>query len=154
MSLFADVLARSSIVFGNSVCADRIVMAASRLLGAAAARVILLSFAAGHRKSYWNGCIKAAIVICHAIFVNFDAGDLPFKIPFKIASKFKIFFFALASRTHPILELQVSDAVARSCSVFYNSPCADRIVINDCVKDCPSQLDIDTCIGMDASSLR
>ena len=59
---------RSSIVFSNSVSADRIVMAASRLLGAAAARVILLSFAAGHPESYWSGCIKAAIVICHENF--------------------------------------------------------------------------------------
>ena len=59
----ADVLARSSIVFCNSVCADRIVMAASRLLGAAAACVILVSFAGGNDKSCWNGCIKAAIVI-------------------------------------------------------------------------------------------
>ena len=42
-------------------------MAASRLLGAAAACVILLSFAAGHRKSYWSGCIKAAIVICQQV---------------------------------------------------------------------------------------
>ena len=47
-----DTVARSSIVFCNSVSADRIVMAASRLLGAAAACVILLFFAAGHRKSY------------------------------------------------------------------------------------------------------
>ena len=38
---FADVLARSSIVFCNSVFADRTVMAASRLLGATAACVIL-----------------------------------------------------------------------------------------------------------------
>ena len=53
---FADVLARSSIVFCNSVFANRIGMAASRLLGAGAACVILLSFAAGHRKSYWCGC--------------------------------------------------------------------------------------------------
>ena len=30
-----------------------------------AACVILVSFAAGFRKSYWNGCIKAAIVICY-----------------------------------------------------------------------------------------
>ena len=44
--------------------AKRIVMAASRLLGAATACVILLSFAAEHRKSYRNGCIHAAIVIC------------------------------------------------------------------------------------------
>ena len=49
---------------------DRIVVvvAASRLLGAAAACAILLSFAAGHRKSYWSGCIKAEIVICQQIF--------------------------------------------------------------------------------------
>ena len=43
-------------------------MAASRLLGASAACIILLSFAAGHRKSYWSGCIKAAKVICQLIF--------------------------------------------------------------------------------------
>ena len=43
-------------------------MAASRLLGAAAACVILLSCAAGSRKSYWSGCIKAAKVICQQIF--------------------------------------------------------------------------------------
>ena len=46
----SDAVARSSIVFCNSVSADRIVMVASRLLGAAAACVILLSFAAGSRK--------------------------------------------------------------------------------------------------------
>ena len=39
-------------------------MAASRLLHAEAACVILLSFAAGSRKSYWSGCMKAATVIC------------------------------------------------------------------------------------------
>ena len=43
----ADAVARSSIVFCNSV-----VMVASRLLGAAAACVILLSFAAESCKSY------------------------------------------------------------------------------------------------------
>ena len=59
---------RSSNVFSNSVSADRIVMAASRLLGATAACVIPLSFAAGHRKLYWNGCIMFAggvIVDCN-----------------------------------------------------------------------------------------
>ena len=60
----SDTVARSSIVSCNSVSADRIVVAASRLLGAAAACVILLSFAAEHRKSYWSGCVQAAIVIC------------------------------------------------------------------------------------------
>ena len=37
-------------------------------MGAAAACVILLFFAAEDRKSYWNGCIKAAKVICPQIF--------------------------------------------------------------------------------------
>ena len=39
----ADAVARSSIVFRNSVSADRIVMVVSRLLYAAAACVILLT---------------------------------------------------------------------------------------------------------------
>ena len=43
--------ARSSVVFCNSVSADPTEIAASRLLGAAAACVIRLSFAAGRRKS-------------------------------------------------------------------------------------------------------
>ena len=60
----SDAVARSSIVFCNSVSADRIVMAASRLLRAVAACVILLSFAAGLRKSSWSGCMKAAKWIC------------------------------------------------------------------------------------------
>ena len=42
----SDAVARSSIVLCNSVSADCIVVAVSRLLGAAAACVILLSFAA------------------------------------------------------------------------------------------------------------
>ena len=60
----SDAVARSSIVFCNSVSADRIVMAASRLLHAVAACVIPLSFAAGSRKSSWSGCMKAATWIC------------------------------------------------------------------------------------------
>ena len=47
----------------HSMSRYRIVLAASRLLGAAAACVILVSCAAGHCKSSWSGCIKAAIVI-------------------------------------------------------------------------------------------
>ena len=74
----SDPIARSSIVFCNSVFADRIVMAASRLLLATAACVILLSFAAGLRKSYWSGCMKAATVICEqtacVILLSFAAG--------------------------------------------------------------------------------
>ena len=64
----SDAVACSSFVFCNSISRCRIVMAASRLLGAPAACVILLSFAAGHSKSHWSGCIKAAIVICQQIF--------------------------------------------------------------------------------------
>ena len=48
--------------------ATHIVMAASRLLPALAVCVILLSFAAGLRKSYWSGCMKAATMICQQIF--------------------------------------------------------------------------------------
>ena len=60
--------ARSSIVLCKSVSADRTVMAASRILAAAAGCVIPLSFAAGSRESYWSGCMKVAIVIWHQIF--------------------------------------------------------------------------------------
>ena len=60
----SDPVAGSSIALCNSVSADRIVVAASRLLGTAAACVILLSFAAEDLKSYWSGCIQAAIVMC------------------------------------------------------------------------------------------
>ena len=55
----SDAVARTSIVFCNSVSADPIAMAASKLLRAVAAFVILLSFAAGSWKSYWSGCMKA-----------------------------------------------------------------------------------------------
>ena len=61
----SEAVAHSSIVFRNSASADCIVVAASRLLGAASACVILLYFAVEDCKSYWTGCIQAAIVICH-----------------------------------------------------------------------------------------
>ena len=99
----SDAVARSSIVFCNSVSSDRIVMAASRLLRAVAALVILLSFAAGSRKSYWSGCMKAATWICQQIFLHFGASDFPSKNPFKKC--FKIVFFSLWRRD-PVLELQ------------------------------------------------
>ena len=78
-------------------------MAASRLLRAVAAFVILLSFAAGSRKSSWSGCMKAATVICQQIFSIFGASDFPSKNPFKKC--FKIVFFSLW-RLDPVLELQ------------------------------------------------
>ena len=85
---FFDAMARSSFVFCNSVSPDRTLMAASRLVGAAAACVILSSFAAGPRKDYWS---KVAIVIC-------CTGDFRFTIPFEQCFK-SVFFFALAPRS-------------------------------------------------------
>ena len=78
-------------------------MAASRLLRAVAAFVILLSFAARSRKSYWSGCMKAATVILSADFLHFGASDFPSKNPLKKC--FKIVFFSLWRRD-PVLELQ------------------------------------------------
>jgi hypothetical protein len=101
----SDAVARSSIVFCNSVSADRIVMAASRLLGAAAAYVknTILSFAAGHRKSYWSGCIKAAILIWQQIF-SILARIIYFKNHFKkIASNSS--FFSLWRRDPVVVSL-------------------------------------------------
>ena len=121
----SDAVARSSIVFYNSVSADRIVMAASRLLRTVAACVIPLFFAAGLRKSYWSGCMKAATVICQQIFSILALVIFLLKILLKSASK--SFFFALASRSG--FGTTISDAVARSSLVFCNSVSADRIVM-------------------------
>ena len=88
---FYDAVARSSIVFCNSVSADRIVMAASRLLRAVAAFVILLSFAARPRKSYWSGCMKAATVIYQQIFSILALVIFLLKILLKSASKSSFF---------------------------------------------------------------
>ena len=99
----SHAVARSSVVFCNSISRYRAVMAASRLLGAAAACVRLLSFAAGPRKSYWSCCIKAAIVICQQIFAILAL--VIFLL--KLFLKFKVLqnrFFSLWRR-HP-LELQ------------------------------------------------
>ena len=99
----SSAVARSSIVFCNSVSADRNVMAASRLLGATAACVILLSFAAGHRKLYGNGCIKSARVICQRIFPILALMIFLLKLFLKSASK-SCFFFLW--RRDPVLKLQ------------------------------------------------
>ena len=86
--------------FLEAVVADRIGMAASRLLGAAAACVILLSFAAENRKSYWSGCIQAARLICQQIFAILAIQVLIFLLKFLLKSASKsTFFFVLASRS-------------------------------------------------------
>ena len=79
-------------------------MAASRLLGAAAACVILLSFAAEDRKSYWNGCIKAAKVNCQQIFSILALIIFLLKFLFKSASKSS--FCCFGAEIDPVLELQ------------------------------------------------
>ena len=92
----SDAVARSSFVFCNSVSADRIVVAASRLLGAAAACVILLSLQLDLvNRIGWlhQGCDSDL----SADFLNFGASNFPLKVLLKSASK--SFFFALASRS-------------------------------------------------------
>ena len=92
---------RDCAAFCNSVSADCFLLAAARLLRAVAAMVILFSFAAGSRSSYWSGCMQVATVTCQQIF-HFRAGNFPFK--HNLEKCFTIFFFALASRSG--LELQ------------------------------------------------
>ena len=121
----SDAVAHSSIVFWNSISADRIVMAASRLLRAVAAFVILLSFAAGSRKSCWSGCMKAATWICWQIFSILAL--VIFLLKNLLKSDQNRLFFALASRSG--FGATISDAVARSSIVFCNSVSADRIVM-------------------------
>ena len=100
-------------------------MAASRLLGAAAACVIRLSFAAEDRKSFWSGCIQAARVICQQIFAILALVIVLFKILLKCASNFV--FSTLASRSG--FGAAISDTIANSSIVFCNSVSADRIVV-------------------------
>jgi hypothetical protein len=44
----------------------------------------LLSLAAGPRKSYWSGCIKAAIVMCQQIFSILTQEIFPLKFILKV----------------------------------------------------------------------
>ena len=79
-------------------------MAASRLLRTVAALVILLSFAAGSRKLYWSGCMKAATWIFQQIFSILALMIFLLKIILKSASKSS--FFRSGVEIHPVLELQ------------------------------------------------
>ena len=110
-------------------------MAASRLLRAAAACVILSSFAAEDCKSYWGGCIQAAIVICQQVFALLA---LVIFFPFKIILVLQNHLYtALASRSG--FGAAISDTIARSSIAFCNSVSADRIVMAGCVKVAWSQ---------------
>ena len=102
-------------------------MAASRLLRAVAAFVILSSFAAGLRKSYWSGCMKAATVICQQIFSILALMIFLLKILLKSASKSSFFRSGVEIRSG--FGATISDAVARSSIVICNSVSADRIVM-------------------------
>ena len=82
--------------------ADRTGMAASRLLRAAAACVMLLSFAAENRKSYWNGCIQAARLVCQQIFAILALAIFLLKFLLKSASKSSFCRFGVEM----VLELQ------------------------------------------------
>ena len=97
-----SAFARSCSVICNSVFADRIVMAASRLLSATAACIIFLSFAADI-----VNCIGMAARCLREerFFSGFFpfAGDFPLKTLFEKC--FKIVFFFLWRRD-PVLELQ------------------------------------------------
>ena len=90
--------------------ADRIGMAASRLLAAAAACVILFSFAAEDRKSYWSGYIQAAILICQQIFAILALVIFLAKILLKSASKSSFFCFGV--------EIRFWSCNFRRCCVF------------------------------------
>ena len=81
-----------------------VVLAVSKLLGAAACG-ILLSVAAGHSKSYWSGCIKAAIVVCQQIFLKFGVCDFPCYICLNSVLDASKLFFSLWRRDS-VLELQ------------------------------------------------
>ena len=98
IAAICGAVVRSSIVFCNSVSADRNRMAASRLLLAAAACVILLRFAAKSRKSHCNGSVRRVKgALGTVFFLDFGTNDFIFKIPFKM--RLKIVVFPLASRS-------------------------------------------------------
>ena len=72
IAAIGGAVVRKSIAFSNSVSADRIGMAASRFLAAAAANLIVfLCFASESRKSHCNGCMKVANGALAAVFFAF-----------------------------------------------------------------------------------
>ena len=94
----------SSIVFCNSVSADRSGMAASRLLLAAAACVILLRFAAESRKSHCNGSVRRVKgALGNSLFWILAPMIFLLKFLLKRASKSSFFRFGVEI---PVLELQ------------------------------------------------
>ena len=102
-------------------------MVTSRLLGTAVTCIIFFFFVIEHRKSYWSGCIKVAILICQQIFSILALALVIFLIEIfkKIFQNY--FFLILVSRS--VCGVIISEAVARNSFAFCNSACADRIVM-------------------------
>lgn len=91
-----------------------------------AVRVLPWSFAAGHCKLHWVGCMEGALVICQHIFLNFGADHFPSRIPFKRC--FKMFLGGvLAQRSG--LGSAISVAIARNSMVLCNSVSADGLAM-------------------------
>ena len=105
------------------MCADRIGMAASRLLDAAAACVILLFFAAEDRKIVLEWLHQGCESELSADFLNFGANNFPFKIPL-LKSASKSYFLSLWRRD-PVLELQFPTPLRVVLLRFCNSVSAD-----------------------------
>ena len=90
-SYISDAVARSSIVFCNSVSADRIVMAASRLLRAVAAFNTIIVFCSWISEIVLEWLHEGCDMDLLADFLHFGASDFPSKNPFKSASKSSFF---------------------------------------------------------------
>ena len=112
-------------------------MAASRFLGTTAACAIILSFAAEHRKSHWNGCIKVAMAICSDFFLILALVIFLLKVVFKDLQNRAFLclfhlFSALASRSGfgPVASCAVvHSCVVHNCIVFCNALSANRTVV-------------------------
>ena len=110
-------------------------MVASRLLRAVAALVILLPFAAGLRKSYWSGCMKAATVICQQIFFILALVNFLLKILLTSASKSSFFRSGVEIRFW-------SYNFRRRCAYFY---CVLQLSL--CRSHCNGCVKVASCCG-------
>ena len=128
----------SCILFCNAVSANRIVVAASRFLGATAACVIVLSFAAEHRKSQWNGCMKVAIVMQENVLI-LALFIFLLKVMFKSLKIVFFFGFGVEIRFWSCIVLQYRSCFARQCLIKRHcsvcvkvSWCHDRMSVIEC----------------------
>ena len=103
--VFYSSVLQHSIVFCNSLSADRSRMAASRFLAAAAAGAILLCFAAETRKSHCNSCMTMRMVLWQQLFPILVL--MIFLLESLVKSASKSLFFPLRRRD-PALELQIA----------------------------------------------